>query len=515
MHLPREATVSGFGFWHDGRFLAAELKEREEARREHAAAAAEGRATALLVREGTVHSFSVFPVPAGGLLQVETTVELPVATERGRSHVRLPFDAFLGHAAVTSTAVVYLATPEPLAAFGVDGASPRLAGRGPRWARLAFTADHPVDLWWAEEAPPLLTRAEAVELDDGEQALQVRVALNDAGAWSIPPGELVLLVDASYSMRRRARAVSALLARVMEAAPAPVRVVAVAETAVEVTGERREMLRRIFGGGAGFTARWEDLERAAGGYGCSDRRLDPAGVRCLVVTDPQVAGLPAERTESFETLFLADADELVQFAEPLGDAPLTYQLDAEPTARLLALADELVLPVLEVLGVEQAGGSLKIPGTPRLRVAEGGLLRLFATTRSPQPLRLRLRLGDHEVEREVALEALAPDSRAGRALRRGLYQALLADWGSAYQKSRDPELRRQIVDVSVREGIPTPLTALHVAAPDFGASGTLPPTGTPAPLLRLLGWLLLLAGWPLLRAARHRKEVAAAGEAWR
>ncbi len=35
LHLPRGAIVSGFGFWRDGRFLAAELKEKQEARQAH------------------------------------------------------------------------------------------------------------------------------------------------------------------------------------------------------------------------------------------------------------------------------------------------------------------------------------------------------------------------------------------------------------------------------------------------------------------------------------------------
>src|SRR5205814_8269804 len=60
LHLPSEATVAGFGFWRDGRFLAATVVEREQAKAAHAAAAEAGHATGLLQREGAVHSFLVY-----------------------------------------------------------------------------------------------------------------------------------------------------------------------------------------------------------------------------------------------------------------------------------------------------------------------------------------------------------------------------------------------------------------------------------------------------------------------
>ncbi len=68
-------------------------------------------------------------------------------------------------------------------------------------------------------------RAESVALDDGTGTIgiQLRVVLNDAGEWSPPYGELVLLVNTSLSMRRRARAVAELVDRVLEESSAPVR----------------------------------------------------------------------------------------------------------------------------------------------------------------------------------------------------------------------------------------------------------------------------------------------------
>ncbi len=502
LHLPRGAIVSDFGFWRDGRFLAAELKEKQAARQAHGDAAAEGRATALMQREGTMHSFSVYPIAGGGLQQVETSIRLPVATERGRSHLRLPVDAFLGHASVTSTAIVHLETDEPLRSFGVDGAPLETLKRAERRAKLAFSCDRPVEIWWAEEAPPLLTRAEMVTLDDGGFGVQVRLVLNDAGEWNTPYRQLVLLVDTSFSMRRRARALIDLVERILDQAPVPVRIRSVAGTDVDLeTDDRRELLTDLLSGGAGFRTEWDDLVAAAAVARCSDPT-----VRCVTITDPQVDGLTAERSAELETLFLADADELSYFGSALGADARVYQGDIEPRARLYALADELVLPVLEVVDAEQRGVTFELHGAAHPRGAEGGLLRLFATSRSTEPVELRLAIAGREIERVVEIEHLEPESRQGRAVRRGLYSRLLAAWVGDYRRSRDPDLRQQVIDVSLREGIPTELTALHVAEPALAApaaGGALPRTATPAALARILGWLLTLLGAAALWLSRR------------
>lgn len=499
LHLPADATVAGFGFWRGDRFLAAELKEREEAVHAHAAAATEGRATGILRREGAIHSYSVYPVAAGELQQVETTIRVPVVRERGRSHLALPIASLLGGAPVTSTALVQLDTDEPLSAFGVEGATQQLLDRGPHRARLAFAGERPVEVWWSEEAPPLLTRAEAVPLDDGSLAAQIRVVFNDAGGHEVPYRELVLVLDASFSMRRRAEAVADLVERAAGRASAPVRAIAVAERAIPLDPrDRAGLLAAIRGGEAGFAASWEDLAAEAAAAGCGD----PA-VRCVVVTDPQLEGLAADRGAGLETVLLADADELAHFAALAGGGALVHQPGIEAAAGLSALVDELVLPVLEIAAIEQRGGTLDVLGSPRLRVAEGGLLRLAATTRSTAPVELRLALGGREVTRTVEVEPVDAEGRQGRAIRRGVYRALLDGWMAEYRLHRDPEVRVRIVDTSVREGIPTELTALHVADPGAAFGGVLAHGATPAPLLRRLGLLALAAGLLALGLARR------------
>lgn len=492
LHLPSDATVIGFGFWNDGRYLAASLQERDRARQEHARAAGAGHATGLLQRDGTIHSFTVFPVIAGGLQEVSTTIVLPVATERGRSHVRLPVDRFLGRARLSTTVVTHLETSEALRDVGVDGVRTIERTRSRHTAELAFATAQSVEIWWAAEAPPLLSRAEAVPLDDGSSAIQLRLALNDLGAGSARPSEIVLLIDASASMRRRSRALAQLIDRVLDQATVPVRVLAVTDTIREITAEDgQQLVRGLLSNDAAFGTLWPTVEAAAVRAGCAspDRR-------CVVVTDPQLPGLPAE--PALETLFLADADELAHFAARIGPSARVYQPEVEPVAALFALADELVLPVLELRRIGQGGDDLVPVGAPRLQVAAGGLMRVFVDSRSTEALSLELAIDGRSFQREVAIEPLDPDTRAGRAVRRAFFSGRLDDWMAGYRRTRDPELRRQIVDVSLREGIPTTLTALHVASPE----SVMARTATPAPLLRRVGLVLVLIGAAALTVNR-------------
>lgn len=484
LHLPSEAVVTAFGFWSEGRFLAAALKERDQARHDHARAAAEGRPTAHLQRDGTIHSFSVFPVLAGALQEVQTTIVLPVVTESGRSHVRLPLDSFVGHAGLRAAVVARLETPEALREVGVEGARFDQRKKTKRSAELVFSADQPVEIWWASELAPLLARARAVHLGDGRSAIELRLALNDAGAAGAGPSEVVLLVDASRSMRRRASEVDEIVRRVLDRAPGRVRILAVGEETVTIPSTEPERLRGVLTSqAAGFTSSWAAMQAAAERIGC--RSPD---TRCVVVTDPQIDGLPADR--DLETFFLADADELSHFAGVVGRSSPVHQPGVDPAAGLHALSDELALPVLELESVHQGREELIPVGAPRRRAALGGLMRLYVESRSLERLRLTLRVGDRSFDRRIEVEELDPASALGRSIRRGFYRGRLDDLMAEYRRTRDPELRRDIVATSLAEEIPTALTSLHVASPDRVLSRT----ATPAPLLRGLGLIALLTG---------------------
>jgi hypothetical protein len=126
-------------------------------------------------------------------------------------------------------------------------------------------------------------------------------------------------------------------------------------------------------------------------------------------------------------------------------------------------------------------------------------MRLYVESRSSESLRLTLRVGDRSFDRRIEVEELDPASALGRSIRRGFYRGRLDDLMAEYRRTRDPELRRDIVATSLAEEIPTALTSLHVASPDRVLSRT----ATPAPLLRGLGLIALLTGAAALFLGRR------------
>jgi len=254
IHLPTEAMVDGFGFWNEGVFYPAKLAAREEARKEHRAAAAAGRPTAILQRDASIHSFSVFPVTSHSLREISLNLVLPIVTERGRSELRLPIETFLGQAPISSSVIVDLESREDLKDVGVEGvkATKKMLGKGR--VQLVFSTEKAVEIWWASERPPLLARAEVTELDDGSYAIGLRLALNRLQNRKTTPKRLDLLVDASVSMRRRGRALEKFIERVQSQSPAPIRVHAVANSIIEVDSDNPfDCVRDLLSGKAGYS----------------------------------------------------------------------------------------------------------------------------------------------------------------------------------------------------------------------------------------------------------------------
>ncbi len=487
--LPDGATVLGYGFWQGDEFLAAELKGKAEAVAKHQQAASEGRATALSRSHGgRTQSFSVFPVLAGELKQVELTLRLPVISEEGRNHLRLPIERFLGRSPVSSTVVVHLDTAEQLQDLGVtpeiDGSSFQVTRLESRSATMTLAVDRAVEIWWAEEMPAFLARADVVSVDEGLLAWQLRLAFRDDST-DRDDEELVVLVDGSRSLRRRGAVVGAVVERILSRSTSPVRVIEVGDRIRELEGDSAEIVAELTRSVGAFGVSWEDLMAAAADQGCElgGRR------RCVAVTDPQVMGDSTTRDAPFVPLFLADSDELAHFAAQLGPDALSWNISAEARGKLWALVDEWVRPILVVNGLNQRGGTLELLPGQRSQVASGGYLRLSGFTYSLDPFDLELSVAG--VARNVRVEPalLPPDDPRAAAVRRQAYSLRLDEWMATYHRHRDPELKQRIVDLSVREGIPTPVTAFQVSAPDV-----LPRTGTAGRLLRVVGLLFLAAG---------------------
>jgi hypothetical protein len=269
----------------------------------------------------------VHPVPADALQRVETTLRLPVAREMGRSQLALTVDRFLGQGRASATVLVELRTAEPLTEMDVEGARPRVLARTERSARLAFSADTPVELWWTERGAPLGLGAEAVPLEDGSLAVALRVALNDAGAWRAPYRALHLFVDASFSMRRRRAALAQLMDRLQDQSPVPVFLHAVAERtlAVRLSGDAEADVRPLLSGQAGHAARGAVQVFKRHGTGEVRRelawyRLDDGGPQVSVRADVSAGVLhvvPAEGHEDVSSVRLEAAGGQARTLSPL------------------------------------------------------------------------------------------------------------------------------------------------------------------------------------------------------
>lgn len=442
LHLPDEASVDGFAFWVDGERFAAELKARDEAETAHTAAAAEGRTTGILHREGQVHSFSVYPVDAHRTKDVELTVRVPVVTEAGRSAVRLPLDTFLGQAVANATVMAELHTDDRLTAFGAGGARPSVLQRTDHTVRMAFSADEAVELWWREEVPPLRVEALAVEVEN-EVALQLQVGFFEADR-EADDTRVTVILDGSSSMARRGRAIDAALDRMR-------RHVEVDVLAVRGT-ERRGIDHAAALSGHGVTD-LEDLGRAWNAAGCADSR-------CIVVTDAQLPGLE-DLIEP--ALVLADSYEKSHFAEALAHQ-VVHVPGTDSEAHLGAVVDELLLPTLTLTLDDGLGW---VAGQDRT-VAEGGVLRVHAVDADfPDELVLDAVVDGEDRVLDVPVRRVDATSEEGIAVRKGAYREVLRELMGQYREAPDNDLKERITTLSLREEIPTAFTSLQVDDPEL------------------------------------------------
>jgi hypothetical protein len=465
LELPREAVVTGFGFWQGDRYLASGLKEKGEAKAAHAKAATAGRATGLSVSDRNMQSFSVYPVKAGERKRIKVELSLPVETEAGQSQVRLPIDRFGGAATPSTPVVVRLRTAQPLLGLGADGADrTRAVTRRERTATLVFTGRRGATVWWKEEAPPLLVRAERAALEEGGHGTGLTIALNDAAPWGVGEPQIKLLLDGSFSMRRKRGALVDTVQRILSRTDGDVSFFAAAERTRPLSSsiDARALVDEALDGQVGFVATWPRMARWL-----SAQRCDAPSVRCAVITDAQLEGAAGAAKSEHPVLFLASPDALAWVGDGLGDAARVYQPGVDPPARLHGLADELVLPALRVISVEAQGAPLPTIGKTRGLVVEGGRLRMYTDSAIEGRITVAMSVGGRALERTVDVEALPASSPEASALRRAIYQRTLRAWMKRYRDSNDYALKDKIVALSVREGIPTALTALHVEDPSL------------------------------------------------
>jgi NAD(P)-dependent dehydrogenase (short-subunit alcohol dehydrogenase family) len=372
----------------------------------------------------------------------------------------LTTEGSIGQPTVKSTLNFSVETDEPLIDFNVDGATPVVLEQSSTKLRVAFSTKKAVVIQWQERRPALLIKSESVDLADEHQGNEVRVVLTDAKAWQDQFDSITVLVDSSFSMRRRAEAVQQLLARIKSRAKMPVRVIAVNER-----GEHYDNVGRFISdlrsGALAHFVTWKHFEAAIKKLSCSGR------ARCIAVTDPQLPGLKNSKSSEIPLVLLADAHELAHFESDLPNSALNFQPGVDAKSKLNAIADELVLPVLNIVSITQEGEPLSIVGHQKRRVAEGGMLRIFARASSSTPLEITAAIGDKEIVRVVQPSKVAPSSERGKAIRRGVYVNVLAKMLTNYKELPSDELKKSIIDLGIAEEIPTPFTALQVDDPEL------------------------------------------------
>lgn len=475
LRLPTGATVSGFGFYNDGRFLTSSLKAKEQAEVEHKTAAAEGRSTGISRGvQGSEH-FSVYPVKAGQRKRVQVVITVPVVVELGRAHVRVPMEHFVGSSRMQTSVFVELSTQDRLASVGLDEGRVHEVGRGKKDAIFAFDTSRATEIWWKENTPPLAVGADVVALQEGDTGVAFRASFSRAAEKAKRPRELHVLVDTSFSMRRHVRSVATAIERFAthgRSGGRSVRFHFVSGTHGMVKSERRatdDIVRALFARKGRHSTSWRDMQRALSDVGCGrvPRARRP---RCVVITDAQLPGIEEVDAASAELLVLADTYEREYAADRLPATAAVYIEGADSSARLLALADELVLPVLEVTRIRLGGRTVEALNPRRLRVAEGGVLRLNTRIAGAVPKRgAQLRADGNIDGRAVELlgkvEHAASDGAGGRQIRRAVYLEQLKKSLLEHGKTGDGALKDRIIALSIRENIPTPFTARHVSDP--------------------------------------------------
>ena len=93
-----------------------------------------------------------------------------------------------------------------------------------------------------------------------------------------------------------------------------------------------------------------------------------------------------------------------------------------------------------------------------------------AAQQAPTSLQVSLLLDGRALERTVPLARGGADDE--KRVRRAAWEQLLATQVATLRQHEDPKLRQEIIDASVREGVPCELTALQVDVPAPAASSS-------------------------------------------
>jgi hypothetical protein len=464
LHLPTDAQITEFGFWNHGKYLKAALKAREDAKADHERAAREGRTTGILHKEGNMQHFSVYPLGAGEHKRIRIVFTLPVVSELGKNQVRIPVDSFLGQGALMGVATVRIGGDRPIVSAGAMGAETTLSATTAGQMKMMLNVNQPFELWWKEVAVPLSMNGSAVALDNGTYAVALKVAMDEWEGASARPRNIHVFVDGSFSMKHKLAETYRLVSRMYSIGKNRMKLTVIAESARNLTvADSGTLARQLADVQSGHALNVEMLKAKM-----ASERCDLWENQCILMTDLQMVKQLNSTKLPASVIWLADVHEKAFFEADLNDSPgPVHVIDVDSQAHLDEIADELLLPVLQLRGVSSAGEYHPLSGQKET-MALGGRLVYFGTARSPEHLEVAYAI-DNRFSRTLDVELAAMDdgSVEGKRLRSGYYGTLLKGMMSRYRETPDEALKTQIIETSLREGIPTVFTSLHVDDPSL------------------------------------------------
>ncbi len=464
LHLPSDAQITEFGFWNHGKYLKAALKAREDAKADHERAAREGRTTGILHKEGNMQQFSVYPLGAGEHKRIRMVFTLPVVSDLGKNQVRIPVDSFLGQGALMGVATVRIGGDRPVVSAGAMGAEATLSATTAGQMKMMLNVNQPFELWWKEVAVPLTMNGSAVALDDGTYAVALKVAMDEWEGASARPRNIHVFVDGSFSMKQKQTEVYRLVSRLHHIGRDRMKMTVVAESAKQMSLANPVTLAKRLGDG-----QWGHvLDEKVLAEKMVQEKCDLWENQCILITDLQAVKQLDSETLPARVIWLSDVHEKAFYQGELKDsAGLVHVVDVDSQGRLDEIADELLLPVLQLRGVSSAGNFRALLGQ-KDSMALGGRLAYFGTAESTENLDVAYSIDNRfSKSLDVKLATVEKNSQEGQRIRRAYYRTLLTSMMSSYRDTPDDSLKARIVEISLREEIPTAFTSLHVDDPSL------------------------------------------------
>ncbi|MEE2903791.1 MAG: VIT domain-containing protein [Myxococcota bacterium] len=478
LDLPASIRLEEFGFWNSGRYLRAEVKERSVAERAHKRAARSKRATAIVQQNGNIRHFSIYPVLANETKKIRVVLRADVTMFMGQSSFSVPIQRFLGQRDVLTPVSVNLQATEALSHVDVRElsevkvAKPKLdvepefrsiefqqQQRSSKERRLLFSSARTVQVLWKEKQSELVVSGRSVLLPDSSHAIELTSVLPANFRHSDEPTLMHILLDQSYSMRRRYKTVRDVLKHFQRFKDTSIK--------VHLIGRESEQLDSVSSviSSESFSSQLPELNWASFRTHLKELACTKASVQCLVITDPQTGGIEKSSESEIPVLILADSHELEWAGKSIQPSHLVFSYETGQVSSLLRNIDELVRPSFQISSVAQGMQTLDPVGFQSRVLTAGSMNKLLLTGDGNEEIAVQFRHDDKVVTRKVELFEQDVFSKNATRIRKAYFRHKINRWMHDFKQTQNPDLKTRIIEIGVREQIPTVFTSMQVEAP--------------------------------------------------